>query len=166
MAKKPVSLGIEIKDGSTDCGYSICFTADENTDFNSKSFDQWRADVTAAVFDAGGQVFGATRAQILRKLTDDFDGINAVYNDFQIRSVNGVPALQIDSVDGRRLEVEFNGTFDDARDVTFSRNTLAVPRMVQGQGNGGIGMAVKGEFPFPSGTITPYSAPAAKIRRI
>ncbi len=149
---KEYCLSIEIA-GRPDCGYSIAF---ESPDLASHR--PWREEVKKAVFKAGDGVFGPGRDKVVSTLLKELEGINALFPE-KVKSLNGVPALQIESVDGRRLEVEFSGTFDPATTASFSRKTLAVSRQINGHGAGGIRAAVKGPFTF----IGPVSALAAPV---
>ncbi len=148
MAKiKAYCLTIEVA-GNPDCGYSITFESALKRAFKDPAHTKgWRDAVSKAVFKAGADVFGSNRSAVLQELLENLEDINKRYEQ-KIRSIPGVPALQIETVDGKRLEIEFSGKANESVQVTFSSTAVSRPAKINGHGTGGIRAAKKEPFPF------------------
>ncbi len=140
-------LTIEIESKPADCGYSICFRTDNDFDPSSDRIEAWRDRVSKAVYATTDAPFTTDRKDMIEAFVMELEDINAAYPEYQIGSHGGVPAVQIQTTAGEKLEIEMNGPFDPDRDISYLRRPPS-KNGVTGSGCGGFGMAAREDFVF------------------
>lgn len=140
-------LTIEIESKPADCGYSICFRTDNDFDPSSDRIEAWRDRVSKAVYATTDAPFTTDRKDMIEAFVMEMKDINADYPEYVIGSHDGVPAVQIQTVAGEKLEIEMMGSFDPERDIAYLRRPPSA-NGAMGSGCGGFGLAAREDFQF------------------
>ncbi len=102
-----VGFSIAVKYNHTECPWGILYPP------SVAKGDAWRNAATTIVEDILDKVFDPDIGKVkIKELTDRLLELNKTYPQYQIGSYNGVPAIQIATIDGRRLEVNIDAGGD------------------------------------------------------
>lgn len=154
MSKMPISLNVEVEGSGATEGVGFAFTF-ESPDFDftgTPEFNTWRDEVKALAIDIGDAMFDkdiAVSSRAVQRLVREVAAINAKYAH-DIADTGDVPAIQIDSIGGKRLEIHFTPQ-DADKGVYRSRRDDYVPterKEVVMSGSHCVSNAFHRKFPF------------------